>query len=395
MSKFPIFDVRQGTSAVNKHLFFNSAGSSLPSDKSINIIKDYIDKEAVIGGYDLMAKEHDAFQEFYSEVAKLIKAKSHNIAFATSATSAFSQALYSINWVSGDVILTSKLEYASNILSILRIKERYGIEIQYVDCQDDGLIDMNALESSLKKYQPKVFLLTHIPTNTGVIQDAKTAGALCKEYDCIYILDACQSIGQLNVDVNLLQCDFLSVTGRKFLRGPRGSGFLFVSDKIISQNSAPICIDLAGANWTSANSYEFHNNARRWELWEKNYSTLLGLTQSIREINDLGIENIEQYNNKLQTYFRSVLQSIDGIHLVEESDSNCCIITWRYKNASRSELSEILNKCEVIYSMAMKESALVDMNKKGIDWAVRFSPHYFNTESEIDVFKERFLEKEG
>ena len=167
-------------------------------------------------------------------------------------------------------------------------------------------MDMDSLESALKKYSPKALMLTHIPTNTGVIQDAQLAGELCVKYDCIYILDACQSIGQIKVDVQQIKCDFLSVTGRKYLRGPRGSGFLYVSDRFVDSSHAPSCIDLSGANWTGELSYEFHKNARRWEMWEKNYSTLLGLTQSIKEINELSISHIETYNAELQTYHRAV-----------------------------------------------------------------------------------------
>ncbi len=393
MKDFPIIQIRKETKAVDQSLFFNSAGSSLPSDESIRIIKDYIDNEASIGGYGLMEKEYDSFQEFYNQVAILINAKPTNIAFAQSATIACSQALYAIDWNKNDVILTSKLEYASNHLSLLRIKERFDIKIILVDVQDDGLIDMNALEKEMKTHHPKALMLTHIPTNTGVIQDVFIAGQLCKQYNCIYILDACQSVGQIDVDVQKINCDFLSVTGRKFLRGPRGTGFLYVSDEILEDNKAPLCIDLAGADWTGHNQYRFHNNAKRFEMWEKNYSILLGLTQSIREINKIGIKKVDLYNKDLQSFYRQTLQSIDGVNIADEGDNTCNIITWTYKDISRSKSIELLNACNVVYSMAMKESALIDMNRKGIDWSIRFSPHYFNTKEEIEVFRNRFLDK--
>lgn len=392
MKEFPLDVVRQATSAVNNKMFFNSAGSSLPSDKSIQKIKDYMDEEAIVGGYGLMEKMHQTFEEFYSETAKLINAKAHNIAFAQSATVACSQALYSIEWKKGEIVLTSNLEYVSNLLSLYRLKERFGLQIVFVDSADDGLIDMNSLEDALKEYTPRALMLTHIPTNTGVIQDAVKAGELCEKYECIYILDACQSVGHINVDVHEINCDFLSVTGRKYLRGPRGSGFLYVSDKWVHSKHAPLCIDLAGANWTGELSYEFHQNARRWEMWEKNYSILLGLTQSIKEINDLGIGQIEAYNSQLQKYYRKVLTSINGLNIKDESENNCSIITWRYKDLSRQETKTKLDQCGVVYSMAMKESALIDMKKKGIDWSVRFSPHYFNSMEEIELFKSKFVD---
>ncbi len=390
MSNFPIAAIRSQCTSIEKNLFFNSAGSSLPSDKSIEVIIDFIKRESQIGGYKLMAEEHERFEEFYAETAILLNTKPKNIAFSQSATLAMSQALYSIDWQKGDVILTSNLEYVSNVLSLIRLKDTFGLEIKYVDSDEYGLIDMNKLESAMKAYKPKALVLTHIPTNTGVVQDAITTGDICEKHQCIYLLDACQSLGHIKVDVSEIKCDFLSATGRKYLRAPRGTGFLYVSDRFVNSNKAPICIDLAGANWTGKSSYEFHKNAKRWEMWEKNYSNLLGLTQAIKEINSLGIDNISSYNDDLQNHYRDTLKNMNGVEIMDSNRNNCCIITWKYKDMSRNKTIELVDKCGVIYSLAMKESAFIDMDKKGFDWAIRFSPHYFNTIEEIQTFKNRF-----
>ncbi len=390
---FSIQEVRKDIDSIDQHLFFNSAGSSLPSQSSIRSMISFMKEEAKWGGYKLMMDQHERFQSFYNESSRLINAKPRNIAFQQSATAAFSQAIYSIEWQHNDVILTSQLEYVSNILSIVRLKERFNIEIQYVHADADGLIDINHLEACLLKYSPKAVVLTHIPTNTGVVQDAIKVGDLCQAHDCTYILDACQSIGHIQVDVEAIKCDFLSVTGRKYLRGPRGTGFLYVSDQFIENNNLPLCFDLAGAQWVGPETYKLSDDAKRWEYWEKNYSNLIGITRSISEINAIGIQEIAAYNKKLQLRYREVLSSIDGLKILEESNSSCSIITWRYKDFSKNQMEKVLNRCGVIYSFAMKESALIDMSKKGIDWAVRFSPHYFNTENEIVQFKELFLEQ--
>ena len=391
MTNFPIEKVRAQCPAAAKSLFFNSAGSSLPSLKTTEIVIDFTKREAEVGGYKLMVDEGDQFNEFYIEAAKLINAEPRNIAFSQSATMAFSQAIYSVEWKQGDVILLSQLEYVSNVLTAKRLQERHGVILKFVDCDQFGIIDLNALEECMKRYTPKALFLTHIPTNIGLVQDVESAGVLCVEHNCIFILDACQSIGQINVDVTRLHCDFLSVTGRKFLRGPRGTGFLYVSDKMIESRISPIGLDLAGTNWIDTLGYSYHKNAKRWELWEKNYSLLLGFTQAIKEINEIGINKIEEYNSTLQKQYREVLASIPGLELLEPEIKNCSIITWKYKNLSKEETLQLVDECNVIYSAAMSESALIDMKKRRLKWSIRFSPHYFNTSQEIETFKDRFL----
>ncbi len=385
---FPIDQIRARTPGCHDKIFVNSAGASLVSSSLIEISKKYLDQEADIGGYDVMANHYDAFSEFYKEAANLIGAKARNMAFAISATDAYSKVLYSFDWKPSDVILTTKDDYVSNIISFIHIHRRYGTSIEFVDTTEQGDIDYDDLRIKLDRFQPTLFALTHIPTSAGTIHDAERAGAICAESDCYYLLDACQSIGQIEVNVEKIQCDFLTVTGRKFLRGPRGTGFLYVSDQILDQNMGPLCIDLAGSVWNEETSFEFGPEAKRFEYWEKNYSNFFGLTQAIREINEIGIREIERYNTTLSQYYRSALTEIEGLKIYDHGSRKGNIITWKIAGYSQQEIAEYFSKHRVFYSFSNKSSALYDMNRKGEEWVVRFSPHYFNTMEEGDRLQE-------
>lgn len=381
---FSINQIRQNTPGCLDKIFINSAGSSLMSKEVVQISKDYMDMEADIGGYDVMANHYEDFNLFYLEASKLINANPRNMAFAISATDAYSKVLYSFKWTEKDVILTTKDDYVSNIISFIHINRRFGSQIKFVDCLDSGDLDYEDLARKLEQYKPTIFALTHIPTSAGTIHDAEKAGEICANFDTYYLLDACQSIGQLDVDVRKIKCDFLTVTGRKFLKAPRGTGFLYVANHILDTDMGPLCIDLAGSTWDSETSFKFGSEAKRFEFWEKNYSNFLGLTQAIREINEIGIEKIAAYNKMLSGYFRNELEQVDGLKIYDHGSLKGNIITWKIPGLKQSEISKLFHERRVIFSFSSNTSALYDLNKKGEEWLVRFSPHFFNTTEEAD-----------
>lgn len=385
-------EARKLTPACEKQLFFDSAGSSLVSMNTKKVMLEYLDEECERGGYDVMMDYKEAFQTFYVEAAKLIHASPRNIAFQTSATDAYSKVLYSIPWKASDLILTTKEDYVSNVLAFIELDRRFGVKHRFLDINDHGAVNLDELEVILQGESVKLLAITHVPTSSGMIQNAASIGKLAKKYDVLYLLDACQSIGQFDVDVTVIQCDYLTVTGRKFLRGPRGTGFLFVNDRILEKQEVPFCFDLAGATWVDDDRVKFSKNAKRYELWEKNYSNLLGLTQSILELNDIGMPKIASYNMQLQAYFRQKLASIKGLKFHDQGNKLGNIITWRISGKSEEWHINLLRDLRVNFSIASKQSALIDFKSKGIDWAVRFSPHYFNLPEECDRFVAAFSE---
>lgn len=377
--------IRQDTPHCLNLIHFNNAGCSLHTTKVVQVMKDYLDQEAATGGYELAAQRAQDITAFYTETARLIQAQAHNIAFATSCTEAYTKVLTAIPFKKGDIILTSDDDYASNQLCFLSLQARMGVKIIRAKNLANGDIDVQDIENIIKKKKkPTVVAITHVPTSSGKVQPVAAIGKLCRQYDIWYLVDACQSIGQMPVDVQEIGCDFLTATGRKFLRAPRGTGFLYVSDKALNARLAPLFFDNHSATWTGKNDFKIHETAQRFELFEKSIATVMGITEAIRYANDMGLDNIFNYNQEIIQYLRAKMQAIDGVKLYDEGSHLCNILTFRVGNLPLTTIQTALKAAHINASVTPKTYAQIDFERKGIDWAVRFSPHYYNTKEEMD-----------
>jgi selenocysteine lyase/cysteine desulfurase len=345
-------------------------------------MKYYLEKEEKEGGYKLAELKKDPIDEFYLQTAEMLNCKPDNIAFTYNATDAFSRALSSIHLKEGDLILTTDDDYISNHIAFISLKKRMGVRIKRMENDINGDINVDAFALSIKKDRPAIVSVSHIPTNTGKVQDVASIGAICNKEGIYFIVDACQSVGQFPIDVHKIKCDFLSATGRKFLRGPRGTGFLYISDRIIDEKLAPLFLDMRGGDWIENEKYKLYPGARRYEYWEFNYANVLGLKEAIKYGNDLGWDKIWAYNQLLLKSFRDALMDVPGLKIYDRGNQLSNIITWQIDGVSLEETKVILDNNNVYYSIASIDSALIDFKKKGVEWAVRISPHYFNTVEE-------------
>lgn len=365
-------------------IFMNNAGSSLMPSIAVDSMIEYLESEEQLGGYETMNRKADALEEFYDEAARLINTKPSNIAFATSATEAYAKALSSIVFKEGDVIITTADDYISNQITFISLQKKLNIKIIRTKSLPDNELDLEDLESLINKHNPKLIAVTHIPTNSGLIQDVESVGKLCKQYDVLYLVDACQSVGQLAVDVEKIGCDFLSATGRKFMRGPRGTGFLYVSDKILEQNYAPLLLDMRGADWTEFDNYELYKTAKRFENWEVSYASLIGFTKALQYANNIGMHAIEHYNKGLSERLRENLRS-SGFSVWDWGKNLSSIITFSAPDGDLEKIQNVLKENNIFFSVTHKNSALIDFTRKNINGIVRLSPHYFNTVEEIEM----------
>ena len=383
-----IEQIRNDISNYGNKLFLNSAGSSLMPQSVVQKIEDYLHQEEKYGGYKVEELRENDIDKFYKEVAKLIGCKPRNVAFTHDATDAYIKALSCINFKEGDIILTTNDDYSSNNIQFISLQKRFGIEIIRIKNLKNGDLDLENFQELVSKNKPKLVAITHVPTNSGLIQNVNAIGEICKVEDILFLLDSCQSLGQLNVDVQQIHCDFLTATGRKFLRGPRGTGFLFVSDKVLNRGYYPLFIDGGGATLTKLNEFEFLQTAKRFETWEAPYALVIGFSEALQYLNNIGINNIESYNKELMMRFRNNLSSIKDVRLFDKGLHKCNILTFRKEGKSLEKIKEVFDLKNVFFSISEKKWGVVDFDKKGVDWVVRLSPHYFNTLEEIDKVSE-------
>lgn len=378
--------LRADTPGVQHVIHFNNAGASLMPQSVIDAITDHIALEAEIGGYEAADVRKNAIRGFYTSTAQLLNTTADNIAAMSSATDAYAQALSAIPFERGDVILTTINDYVSNQIAFLSLKKRFGVEVVRAIDEPGNGVSVEDMAKKIKSLRPRLVAVTHVPTNSGLVQPVEAIGQLCREHDVLYLVDACQSVGQLPVDVNQIQCDFLTATCRKFLRGPRGTGFLYVSNKALSANLAPLFIDLHGASWDSADTFQPIRSALRFENWEFPYALILGATEANRYALNVGIENIAKRNEELCGTLRSQLSKLPGVRLLDEGKQLASIITLFSDRKSAADLKIALKAEHINTSLSPHEAAILDFDQKGMKTtALRISPHYFNTEDEINT----------
>lgn len=376
--------LRSDTPGCRQVMHFNNAGCSLPVRQVLDAIQQYQEAEALYGGYEIADREAAVLNEFYTAIAAYLNTRPENIAFANSATDAYMKALSSIPFEKDDVILTSKTDYVSNQIQFLSLEKRFGIKIIHTPNNKQGEIDVELLRENIERYHPKLIAITHVPNNSGIVQPVEAIGELCKEYDIYYAIDACQSAGQMPLDVRSFHCDFLSATMRKFMRGPRGTGFLFVSDKVLRAGLEPLFIDMRGAEWNNENFYQPQPDAKRFEYVEQPYSLLRGATVAVQYLLQTGIDNIFARDQMLAEYTRKQLKAIPGVQLMDRGTRQCNIITLHVEGISIFQLKGALQRQGINTSAAAAKHALIDFREKQIEGALRISPHYYNTTEEID-----------
>ncbi|MGG5207704.1 aminotransferase class V-fold PLP-dependent enzyme [Chryseobacterium sp. MIQD13] len=375
--------IREETVGCTDKIFLSSAGGSLMPKSVVETMINHIFLEQQHGAYESADRKSEHLSQFYTEAARLINTRPDNIAFAISSTDAYAKALSSIEFKEEDYIVTTNDDYVSNQIAFLSLQKKRGVNFIRVKNLPDHELDLEDLENLIKKYNPKLVAVTYVPTNSGLIQNVEGVGKICRQYDVLYLVDACQAVGQLVVDVNKIGCDFLTATGRKFMRGPRGTGFLYVSDRVLEKNMAPVFLDMAGAEWTDFDDYTLLGTAKRFELWETSVSSVLGFTEALKYANEIGMQNIENYNKKLAESLRTGLQN-KGFRVLDQGQNLCSIITFCAHDSSIDHIYRILKENNVYFSVSNKSNALIDFTMKNLDRAIRLSPHYFNTAEEIN-----------
>jgi cysteine desulfurase / selenocysteine lyase len=361
----------------------NNAGASLPPAVVLQSTFGHLEREARHGGYEAAAAFAEAMDRVYTSIGALVGADGAQIALTENATRAWDMAFYSIPFRPGDRILTGVSEYASNYLAFLQMRAAKGVEIVVIPDDPCGDIDLQALDSEIDE-RTRLVAITHVPTNGGVTSPVQDIGAIAKRHGAFFLVDACQSAGQLPIDVNEIGCDFLSATGRKYLRGPRGTGFLYARAETTAGLHPPF-IDLHAATWTATDAYELRPGARRFESWERNVAGYLGLGAAVDYALAAGVDRIEERVCALAARLRTALSELSGVTVRDKGRRLSGIVTFSHDRLSADQITGRLRERGINTWICRSPATRLDHERRALPDLVRASVHYFNTHNEIDL----------
>jgi selenocysteine lyase/cysteine desulfurase len=373
---------RADTPGCERVAHLNNAGASLAPQAVVDTVVEHLRREAQIGGYEAEAEAHDRLEAVYDEVAALIGCGRDEIALVENATRAWDMAFYALRFEPGDRILCARAEYESNLVAFLQAARRSGAVVEPVPDDEHGQLSVAALREMVDE-RVRLIAITHVPTNGGLVNPAAEVGAVAREAGITYLLDACQSVGQLGIDVGAIGCDMLSATGRKYLRGPRGTGFLYVR-RDVAQRLEPPLLDLHAAELVAPDRYVIRPDARRFENWEFYVAGRLGLGAAVRYAREWGIDAIEARVSALAERLRAALRDADGVRVRDRGARRCGIVSLTVDGVGAGDVAGALAAQAINVSVSPRHYTLLDMLDRGLDELVRASVHYYNSEDEID-----------
>jgi cysteine desulfurase/selenocysteine lyase len=384
-STFDIERARHDTPGVARVAHLNNAGAALPPTQVTDAVITHLRRESEMGGYEAADAAAEQVEHTYAAIARLIGARVDEIAVVENATRAWDMAFYGLAFAPGDRILTARAEYASNVIAFLQVAKRTGAVVEVIENDETGQVSVSDLRRRLDDDggPVKLVAITHVPTQGGLVNPAEEIGAAAREAGVPYLLDACQSIGQLPVDVERIGCDLLSATGRKFLRGPRGTGFLYARRDFIEQVEPPF-LDLHAAPWTAADEYEIRPDARRFENWETNYAAKIGLGVAVDYALSWGLEAIEERVTGLAERLRERLTHVEGVRVHDQGRRRCGIVTFTIDGVPAQKVQQQLSAHGVNVSVSLVDYARLDLPNRDLPDLVRASVHYYNTDDELD-----------
>ncbi|GAA3179819.1 aminotransferase class V-fold PLP-dependent enzyme [Nonomuraea roseoviolacea subsp. carminata] len=369
----------------------DNAGASLPPAVVTDTVVAHLRAEAMRGGYRAAAEAAPRLDAVRASIATLLNADAADIALTDNATRGWQAVFYALPFGPGDRILTSRAEYASNAIAFLQVAERTGARVEVVEDDPSGQLDVEDLRRRMDE-RVRLIALTHVPTQGGLVNPAEEVGRIAESAGVTYLLDACQSAGQLDLDVERLRCDALSAPGRKYLRGPRGTGLLYVRPRL-RERITPAVLDLHAATWTAPDRYEVEGTARMFETWERDVAAVLGLGAAVDHALGWGLPAIEARVVALAARLRDALREVPGVSVHDQGVRRCGIVTFTVAGRPAAEVHGRLTEIGVNTSVSLSRYAQYDLPARGLPDLVRASVHYYNTDEELHRLVEAVREQ--
>ncbi|MHA6765289.1 aminotransferase class V-fold PLP-dependent enzyme [Streptacidiphilus sp. PAMC 29251] len=374
--------LRLDTPGCANRVHLNNAGAGLLSRRTLAAMTGHLELEAAIGGYEAAWQTAEQIAATYANLARLVGGRPEEVALFDNATRAWNAAFYALSFRPGDRILTGRAEYGSNVLAYFQVAQRTGAEIVVVPDDVHGRLDTAALADLIDE-RTRLVGVSHIPTSGGLINPAAEIGRITRAAGVPFLLDATQSVGQFPVDVDEIGCDLLTATGRKFLRGPRGTGFLWVRTEALDLLE-PHVTEIRAAEWDGGRGFSWQPGAQRFETWEKSYANVLGLNAAVEQALELGLDRIGRRALALGGRLRDQLDALPHVTTHDLGRDRCAIVTCAVEGLAAEDVAAALARQRINSTTTVAEHTQFDTERHDVHPLVRLSPHYYNTEEELD-----------
>ena len=374
--------------------YLNNAGAGLMSPRTLKTIIDYLNLEVEVGAYRAARESKSQMDLFYERATGLVNGSHPNeIAFVDSASRAWNMALYGVELGHGDQIVTLSTEFGTNLVSLFYHARQVGAAVQVVQCDATGNFDLDKFSYYLKGGDRCLVAISHAAMQGSIVNPVKDIGRLAKEHGAIYLLDGCQAAGQIPIDVNSIQCDVYTTTGRKWLRGPRGTGFLYVKNTSSLKANQ---VDLAAADLVLEEEFrsaelmvtgvDVRKDARQFELWERSVAGMLGLSNAMSEYLEQGRDAVAKRIQTLANRLRKEVSANTNLTLVGQVESESGVVGFYVNDPKRENLvREKFEQGAVEISTVSNWDCPLHFPRTGVTSIFRLSPHHYTPDLSVDV----------
>jgi cysteine desulfurase / selenocysteine lyase len=379
--------LRAETPGCHDLAFLNSAGSSLPTRRTLDAVSAHLELEGKIGGYAAADAATDTIRSASQGLARLIGGRAHEVALAVSDSDAWVRAIW--GWMLGrnvsssQVVLADRLSYHSHHAALVQLAELFGFELRTIASLDDGTVDLTAMSTQLADDRIALVSVTAIGTHSGNVNPMLGIGRLVSARGVPLFVDGCQALGHLEVDVRKWGCSVFTGTGRKWLRAPRGTGMLWVAEELVDR-FAPPGIDGVSTSWTSTAGFTMAKGMQRFESFEGPIAARVGLASAVDDALALNRHDVAAHIAITADQFRADLACNPRVTVHDTAAHRSGIVTFSVSGATPSSVVAAAAERGVSINVSTATWAALDMDAKGLSQVVRVSPHIFNTANELE-----------
>lgn len=383
LSPIAVDALRASTPGAQSITHFNHAGASLPSSATLEAIRAHLWREATLGPMEAGVAAREQTERARLLAAQLLNAQPSEIALTTGNSPGWGAAFAALGpWRPGDRILVGRHEWGGNLAAMQLAAQRAGASIEAIPSDSSGAVDPNELAAMLDE-RVRLISLTWLPANGGLINPAAAIGQVARHHGIPYFVDAAQAVGQLPVDVTQLGCDVLSGAGRKALRGPRGTGLLYIRQDFLP-SLTPAIVDTRSAPLDANDAPVLRNDAARFESAEASLALRCGLANALQEALAIGMENIRARIEGISQALRHQLAEIPGVTVLDRGLERSGLVAFNVTGRDAISVQSSLAEQGIVIGSNGIAYTPLDMRFRGLKRIARASVSYLTTESEID-----------